>query len=86
MAKHGPTLTRRNALARLGLVATAVYAAPLVTRLDSARAAFPSGCGGGPGIGLGQGGGVGQGGGGGCGGGTGNNPNNNPNSNAFKKK
>jgi len=86
MDKQEPKLTRRHALARLGLIATAAYSAPLITRLDSARAAFPSGCGGGPGIGLGQGGGAGQGGGGGCGGGTGNNPNNNPNPNAFKKK
>lgn len=66
MEKPEPTLTRRTALARLGLIATAAYSAPLVTRLDSARAAFPSGCGGG-----------GQGGGGGCGGGTANNPGNN---------
>lgn len=39
--------TRRAALARLGLGAAAVYLAPTVTRLDSARAAFPSNCAGG---------------------------------------
>lgn len=69
------TLTRRAALVRLGLGAAAIYVAPSVTRLDSARAAFPSACG--PGQGFGRGGGGGQGGGGGCGGGTSNNPNNN---------
>lgn len=80
-------LSRRAALTRLGLGAAAVYVAPTVTRLDTARAAFPSGgCGSGPGIGFGQGGGNGQGGGFGCGGGTSNNPNNNPNDNAFKNK
>jgi len=40
---------RRTALARLGLGAAAVYLAPTVTRLDSARAAFPSNCAGGGG-------------------------------------
>ncbi len=77
MEKPEPTLTRRTALVRLGLMATAAYSAPLVTRLDSARAAFPSDCGGGPGVGGGGNGGGGQGGGGGCGGGTANNPGNN---------
>lgn len=38
---------RRAALAKLGLGAAAVYLAPTVTRLDSARAAFPSNCAGG---------------------------------------
>ncbi|ANK81758.1 MAG: hypothetical protein TEF_13840 [Rhizobiales bacterium NRL2] len=79
-------LSRRAALTRLGLGAAALYAAPTVTRLDTARAAFPSGgCGSGPGVGFGRGGGNGQGGGFGCGGGTSNNPNNDPNDNAFKK-
>lgn len=79
-------LSRRAALARLGLGAAALYAAPTITRLDTARASFPStGCGSGPGIGFGRGGGNGQGGGFGCGGGTSNNPNNDPNDNAFKK-
>lgn len=73
MEKLKPTVTRRKALARLGLLATAACSAPLIARLDSARAAFPRGCGGDPGAGQG-------------GGGTGNNPNNNPNPNAFKKK
>lgn len=49
-------LSRRAALARLGLGAAAVYAAPTVTRIDQARASAPShscppgapGCGGGP--------------------------------------
>ncbi len=77
MDRSGSRMTRRSALARLGLVATAVYTVPVVTRLDSARAAFPSDCGGGPGVGFGRGGGAGQGGGGGCGGGTANNPGNN---------
>lgn len=35
---------RRNALRTLGLTAAAVYAAPVVTRLDVAQAAFPSQC------------------------------------------
>ncbi|MDF1719467.1 MAG: hypothetical protein P1U65_02215 [Minwuia sp.] len=39
--------SRRRALGRLGLGAAAVYLAPTVTRLDSARAAFPSNCAGG---------------------------------------
>ncbi|MDF1719466.1 MAG: hypothetical protein P1U65_02210 [Minwuia sp.] len=69
-------ISRRAALTRLGLGAAAIYAVPTVTRLDSARAAFPSACSG-PGQGFGRGGGAGQGGGGGCGGGTANNPNNN---------
>jgi len=34
--------TRRAALARLGLAALAVYSAPVVTRLDQAKAAVPS--------------------------------------------
>ena len=38
---------RRAALARIGLGAAAVYLAPTVTRLDSAKAAFPSNCAGG---------------------------------------
>ncbi len=33
---------RRAALARLGLAALVVYAAPAVTRLDQAKAAVPS--------------------------------------------
>lgn len=37
-------LSRRAALAKLGLGAAAIYAAPTVTRLDTARAAFPSQC------------------------------------------
>lgn len=38
-------LSRRQALARLGLTATVVYAAPTITRLDQARALVPShGC------------------------------------------
>ena len=35
--------TRRAALAKLGLAAAMLYAAPTVTRLDQARAAIPSG-------------------------------------------
>ncbi len=35
--------TRRAALAKLGLAASVLYAAPLVTRLDQAKAAIPSG-------------------------------------------
>lgn len=76
-------MTRRGALNLLGLTAVA-YATPVITRLNTSRAAFPSGCGGGPGIGFGRGGGNGRGGGGGCGGGTQNNPHNDPNPNAFK--
>lgn len=38
---------RRAALAKLGLGAAAVYLTPTVTRLDSAKAAFPSNCAGG---------------------------------------
>ena len=37
-------MSRRAALAKLGLGAAAIYAAPTVTRLDTARAAFPSQC------------------------------------------
>jgi hypothetical protein len=33
---------RRAALAKLGLMAVAAYAAPVVTRLDQGRAAVPS--------------------------------------------
>ncbi len=33
---------RRTALAKLGLAALAVYSAPMVTRLDQAKAAVPS--------------------------------------------
>ena len=48
--------TRRQALAALGLGSAIAYAAPLVTKLDQAKAAAPShscppgapGCGGGP--------------------------------------
>ena len=46
---------RRNALKTLGLAVGVVYAAPTVTRLDTARAAFPSQCpgrSGGPGNGC----------------------------------
>jgi len=43
-AKQKPGLSRRAALARLGLGAAALYAAPTVTRLDTAKAAFPSQC------------------------------------------
>lgn len=37
-------MSRRAALAKLGLGAAAIYAAPTVTRLDTAKAAFPSQC------------------------------------------
>lgn len=37
-------MTRRAALTKLGLGAAAIYAAPTVTRLDTAKAAFPSQC------------------------------------------
>jgi hypothetical protein len=37
-------MSRRAALTKLGLGAAAIYAAPTVTRLDTARAAFPSQC------------------------------------------
>jgi len=57
---------RRAALAKLGLGAAAVYLAPTVTRLDSARAAFPSNCAGGGGGGQPPSNGGGSGGGGGC--------------------
>jgi hypothetical protein len=43
-ADKKPGMTRRAALTRLGLGAAAIYAAPTVTRLDTARAAFPSQC------------------------------------------
>lgn len=36
--------SRRNALAKLGLGVGAIYLAPMVTRLDTAKAAFPSQC------------------------------------------
>ena len=36
--------SRREALVVLGLSAATVYAAPVVTRIDTARAAFPSQC------------------------------------------
>lgn len=48
-------MTRREALIKLGLGVAVVYAAPTVTRLDTARAAFPSQCpgrSGGPGRGC----------------------------------
>lgn len=55
-AGRAKSLGRRAALARLGLGAAAIYAAPTVTRIDQARAVAPShscppgapGCGGGP--------------------------------------
>lgn len=37
-------ISRRAALTKLGLGAAAIYAVPTVTRLDTARAAFPSQC------------------------------------------
>lgn len=37
-------MSRRAALTKLGLGAAAIYAAPTVTRLDTAKAAFPSQC------------------------------------------
>ena len=43
-AEKKPGLSRRAALARLGLGAAAIYAAPTITRLDTAKAAFPSQC------------------------------------------
>jgi hypothetical protein len=36
--------SRRAALAKLGLAVGTVYAAPVITRLDTAKAAFPSQC------------------------------------------
>ena len=47
MADHSDKntgMSRRAALAKLGLGAAAIYAAPAVTRLDTAKAAFPSQC------------------------------------------
>jgi len=38
------SLKRREALKKLGLAATALYATPTITRLDTAVAAFPSQC------------------------------------------
>ncbi|WP_416899723.1 MAG: hypothetical protein ACMVY4_08465 [Minwuia sp.] len=43
-AEKKTSMTRRAALTRLGLGAAAIYAAPTVTRLDTAKAAFPSQC------------------------------------------
>ena len=37
-----PDAGRRATLAKLGLAAAAVYAAPAITRLDQAKAAIPS--------------------------------------------
>ena len=37
-----PDAGRRAALAKLGLAAAAIYAAPAITRLDQAKAAIPS--------------------------------------------
>ncbi len=43
-AKQKTGMSRRAALARLGLGAAAIYAVPTITRLDTAKAAFPSQC------------------------------------------
>ncbi|WP_417517033.1 hypothetical protein [Minwuia sp.] len=43
-AEQKPGLSRRAALTRLGLGAAAIYAVPTITRLDTAKAAFPSQC------------------------------------------
>jgi len=41
-APGAPDAGRRAALAKLGLAAAAIYAAPAITRLDQAKAAIPS--------------------------------------------
>ena len=42
VAPGAPDAGRRAALAKLGLAAAAIYAAPAITRLDQAKAAIPS--------------------------------------------